>query len=139
MTWPLTSFPKGTTSLLPLYLSGMFLNTSLKETIDDTKLGISTPTAGFPGIGASIRISLAAKANLISSCKDIILLTLVPVSNFNSYFVIEGPIEILLIEAWTPNSFKTAVNLSALSTAWFLFSPCFLLTTLCKRDNGGKW
>ena len=46
-----------------------------------------------------------------------ILLTLVPVSNFNSYFVIEGPIEILLIEAWTPNSFKTAVNLSALSTA----------------------
>ena len=84
---------------MPLYLSGMFLNTSLKETIDDTKLGISTPTAGFPGIGASIRISLAAKANLISSCKDIILLTLVPVSNFNSYFVIEGPIEILLIEA----------------------------------------
>ena len=99
MTLLLTSLPKGTTSLLTLYLSGMFLNTSLKETIDDTKLGISTPTAGFPGIGASIRISLAAKANLISSCKDIILLTLVPVSNFNSYFVIEGPIEILLIEA----------------------------------------
>ena len=46
----------------------MSLITSLKVTIEATLLGISTPTAALPGIGASIRMSLAAKANLISSC-----------------------------------------------------------------------
>ena len=96
--------PKGTNNLLSCKSFGMSLITSLKLTIVATLLGISTPTAGLPGIGASIRISFAAKANFISSCNCIILLTRVPVSNFNSYLVTDGPIKISLIVAFTPNS-----------------------------------
>ena len=42
------------------------------------------PTADFPGIGASIRISTAAKLIFKSSCKPIIRLTFVPFAGSNS-------------------------------------------------------
>ena len=92
----------------------------------------------MPGIGASIRISFAAKANLISSCNCIILLTLIPVSSFNSYLVTEGPIKISLIEALTPNSWRTLVNASAFSKAFPLLSPDFLETGFFNTDKKSK-
>ena len=49
------------------------------------------PTADFPGIGASIRISTAAKLIFKSSCKPIIRLTFVPFAGSNSYRVTVGP------------------------------------------------
>ena len=42
--------------------------------------GTSIPMAAFPGIGASIRISAAARFNLISSESPTILLTFTPIS-----------------------------------------------------------
>lgn len=41
--------------------------------------GTSIPIAAFPGIGASIRISVAARFSLISSARPTILDTLRPV------------------------------------------------------------
>ena len=46
--------------------------------------GTSMPTAAFPGIGASIRISAAARFSLMSSASPTILLTFTPISGCNS-------------------------------------------------------
>src|SRR5699024_6147680 len=62
-----------------------------KLTVVDDWLGTSIPTRLVPGIGASIRISLAASAILISSCKAVILETLTPFSTDNSKRVTLGP------------------------------------------------
>ena len=53
---------------------------SRKETTTFCLLGTSMPTAAFPGIGASIRISAAARFSLISSARLTILLTFTPIS-----------------------------------------------------------
>ncbi len=53
---------------------------SRNRTITFSLLGTSMPTAAFPGIGASIRISAAARFSLISSARFTILLTLTPIS-----------------------------------------------------------
>ena len=42
--------------------------------------GTSIPTAAFPGIGASIRISVTARFILISSARFVIFETFVPIS-----------------------------------------------------------
>ena len=49
-------------------------------TVEFSLFGTSIPTAAFPGIGASIRISAAARFNLISSASPTILLTFTPIS-----------------------------------------------------------
>ncbi|MDC9439229.1 hypothetical protein PSL64_17740, partial [Clostridioides difficile] len=53
--------------------------------------GISTPTKDLPGIGASIRVSFAAKARAKSSDKLTTRETFVPVANLISYLVIDVP------------------------------------------------
>ena len=65
--------------------------TSLTGTLKVVLLGISTPTVVFPGIGASIRTSLAAKARAISLDKPVILLTFVPFFIATSNCVTVGP------------------------------------------------
>ncbi|MNN74947.1 hypothetical protein D3C81_1912070 [compost metagenome] len=54
--------------------------TSRIVTSDTSLFGTSMPIADLPGIGASIRISLAAKAKAISSVKLTIRLTFTPIS-----------------------------------------------------------
>ena len=66
------------------------------------------------------------------------MLTLVPVSNFNSYFVTDGPIKISLIDAITPNSLSTVVKASAFFKAFPLLSPDFFVTGFFNNDNAGK-
>ncbi len=66
--------------------------TSDNMTGREVLLGISIPTLLLPGIGASIRMSLAAKASLRSSFKLVILLTLTPRPKVNSNCVTVGPI-----------------------------------------------
>ena len=87
---PSNDLPRGiSNNLLGLVLPASHI--SRKPTIATSALGISTPTKDFPGIGASIRISLAAKANAKSSDKLTTRETFVPVANLISYFVIDGP------------------------------------------------
>ena len=67
-------------------------NISLNATALTDSFGISIPIVLFPGIGAWIRTSFAAKANAISLLIDKILLTLVPAGTTISYCVTAGPI-----------------------------------------------
>ena len=73
------------------------------------------PTAAFPGIGASIRISAAAMFSLMSSAKPVIRLTFVPISGCNSYLVTDGPLLTLVISTFTPKFASTCFNLFAVS------------------------
>ncbi|MNW68419.1 hypothetical protein D3C74_471860 [compost metagenome] len=54
--------------------------TSRMVTTDTSGLGTSIPMADLPGIGASIRISLAARASAISSVRFTMRLTFTPIS-----------------------------------------------------------
>ena len=72
---PDTSFPKATDNG---ELSSSFTNTSFIVTNSFTVFGISIPIRDLPGIGASIRTSLAARFSAISLLKLTILLTFVP-------------------------------------------------------------
>ena len=80
------SLPKQTGNFISeLIILGLQLsNTSLIATPTGFLLGISIPTVVLPGIGASIRTSIAAKARAISLDKPVILLILVPFLTANS-------------------------------------------------------
>ncbi len=65
---------------------------SRKETVAISELGTSIPIKDFPGIGASIRTSLAARASAKSSARFEIRLTRTPTAGLISYLVTEGPI-----------------------------------------------
>ena len=99
---PPISLPTAKESLDLLSLNSLDSNKSRSITPEVSLLGTSIPTAAFPGIGASIRISAAARFNLISSANPTILLTFTPVSGCNSYLVTEGPQLTLLIVTFTP-------------------------------------
>ena len=65
---------------------------SRKETVAISELGTSIPTRDFPGIGASIRTSLAARARAKSSARLEMRLTRTPTAGLTSYLVTDGPI-----------------------------------------------
>ena len=85
---PDTSLPNATDSG---ELSSSLTKTSFIVTSSFTVLGISIPINDLPGIGASIRTSLAAKFSAISLLKFTILLTLVPGVGNIWNCVIDGP------------------------------------------------
>ena len=60
------SFPRPTASILFSLGAGSLDNISLKDTAEFTLLGSSIPIVLFPGIGAYILTSLAAKLRAIS-------------------------------------------------------------------------
>ena len=75
---------------------------SLNDTMLILLFGTSIPINDLPGIGASIRTSLAANASAMSSVKLTILLTLTPTAGWTSNFVTEGPKLALTTFASTP-------------------------------------
>ena len=88
---PSTAFPRG----ISRSLAGSVLDcshNSRKETVAISELGTSIPTRDFPGIGASIRTSLAARAKAKSSARLEMRLTRTPTAGLTSYLVTEGPI-----------------------------------------------
>ena len=90
-TEPLTALPRGISrSLLASVLD--WSQSSRKVTVAISELGTSIPTRDFPGIGASIRTSLAARARAKSSARLEIRLTRTPTAGLTSYLVTEGPI-----------------------------------------------
>ena len=84
-------------------------------------------------------MSAVASARLISSCNWSILLTRVPVSNFNSYFVIVGPIKAFSIVALTPNCFKTVVKRAAFLFAEVLSFEALFVDFVDNKLSGGRW
>ena len=106
------SFPSPTARMFFLFVGGIIERTSLKDTDEFTLLGSSIPIVFFPGMGAWILTSLAARARAISLWIDNSLLTLVPAFNSSSYWVTVGP-----IFTWTifPLISKTARICSSLA------------------------
>ena len=90
-TEPLTAFPKGISSN---FLSSVLdcSQSSRKVTVAISEFGTSIPTKDLPGIGASIRTSLAAKARAKSSARLEMRLTRTPTAGLTSYLVTDGPI-----------------------------------------------
>ena len=78
------SLPKAIVNLDSALLNLSDAITSLIYTASLTSFGISIPTVPLPGIGASIRIALAARLSAISSARLTILLTLTPGAGSNS-------------------------------------------------------
>ena len=111
---------------------------SLKYTILFSLFGTSIPTADFPGIGASIRISAAARLNLISSVRPTILLTFTPCSGSNSYLVTEGPQLILVTVTPTPKLCNVCCSLIAVALYSFSEKALLFLTGFFKRSVGGN-
>lgn len=95
------------------------------------------PIADLPGIGASIRISAAARFNLISSARFTILLTFTPCSGCNSNCVTDGPQLILVIVTWTRNlqCFCSFVQSDAVLLCCYF--PLFFFP-FSNKDTGGN-
>ena len=75
---PPISFPTANESFDGKSLNAFDSRRSLSATVLFSLFGTSMPTAAFPGIGASILISVAARLSLISSDSPTILLTFTP-------------------------------------------------------------
>lgn len=109
---PVISRPKPICNFDPGLLCCFESITSRKETIATSELGTSIPMADFPGIGASILISFAAKASARSSFRLTILLTLTPTSGWTSYFVTAGPRCTWVTLAFTPKLWNVRSSLA---------------------------
>ena len=92
-------------------------NISLIRTICLFLLGISMPTAAFPGIGASILMDCAASLRAMSSERFLILLILTPGAGLISYLVTVGPRLIWDMDACTPYSASVLIRFCAVSVS----------------------
>ena len=91
IVFPPISFPTANVTLDFALINSGLSKSSRKVTVFLFAFGTSIPTAAFPGIGASIRMSDAARLSLISSARRVILFTLTPCSGTSSYRVTLGP------------------------------------------------
>ncbi len=91
MILPPISFPTANVTGDFDLVNSSLSSSSLKPTEPGSGFGTSMPTADLPGIGASILMLCAARLNLRSSARFVILLTLTPCSGNNSYLVTVGP------------------------------------------------
>ncbi|MPM38049.1 hypothetical protein SDC9_84672 [bioreactor metagenome] len=118
-TTPEISRPNGTSNSLSVCFWPSI--TSRKDTTLTSLFGTSMPMKDLPGIGASMRISFAAKAKARSSLRFTILLTFTPTAGWISYFVTAGPRFAFVTLASTPklanvsSSFLTFFSIVAYS------------------------
>ena len=87
--------------------------TPKSRTSADFRFGISTPTARFPGIGASTRIDSAAKFSAILSLRFSILLSFTPLCGTKVYCVTRGPIFAASISTSILNSLSVSLIVRA--------------------------
>ncbi len=120
---PLIFLPTAKASFDLCFLNSALSSSSRRTTGEFSLFGTSMPTAAFPGIGASIRISVAARFSLISSESFVIWFTFTPCSSFNSYCVTAGPQLILLTVTRTPKLCKVFWSFSAVSFNSLSFIP----------------
>ena len=81
---PAISLPKATGTPPTEFLKTSVSRTSRRHTGVTFLFGTSIPTAALPGMGASIRISVAASFKARSSARCTILLTFTPAAGSNS-------------------------------------------------------
>ena len=122
------------------FLNDSASSKSLRYTMLFSLLGTSIPTADLPGMGASIRISAAARLSLISSVSPTILLTFTPCSGKSSYRVTAGPQLIFVTVTPTPKLWRVCCSLMAVA----LYSspekePAFLAPFLSRLVGGNTY
>ncbi|CDD80968.1 putative uncharacterized protein [Dialister sp. CAG:357] len=134
--FPVISFPKATRICPFPFWNSSLARTSLRGTGIILLFGISIPTADLPGIGASMRICVAASAIASSFDKPSILLTLTPISGLSSNLVTVGPTLALITFAPTPK--LASVDSMILALCWI--SSCLACTgpSVCSSDSGGN-
>ena len=93
------------------------------------------PTAAFPGIGASIRIPVAARLRAMSSERFTILLTFTPWLGVSSYLVTVGPLFICTTFAETPKLWSVSSSFLAFSS---ISSPPVYSGSFPRRSRGGN-
>ena len=84
------------------------------------------PTADLPGIGASMRMWVAARAMASSLERPSILLTLTPTSGRSSNLVTVGPTLAWITLAMTPKLFKVDSIIDAFLATSLWLSPLAL-------------
>ncbi|CAG5138070.1 Uncharacterised protein [Streptococcus pneumoniae] len=115
---PLTAFPKGISKKFSAFVCDCS-HSSRKDTVAISELGTSIPIRDFPGIGASIRTSLAAKARARSSDRLEMRLTLTPTAGLTSYLVTDGPISARSTVTLIPKLAKVASKILIFSLTIF--------------------
>ena len=137
VTFPPMSFPTAKDILEELFLNSGDSRRSRSMTALFSLFGTSIPTAAFPGIGASIRISAAARFSLISSARPTILLTLTPISGCNSYLVTDGPLQVPIHFVWTPKLRNASTMVFAFVSSSLSMSSCALPGIISSRSAVG--
>src|SRR5699024_9307134 len=113
-TWatPAMSLPRAMVRGLVMWRK-LWLSKMLRMLTDDRlRLGTSMPTAGLPGMGASMRMSATARFRARSSAREVMRLILTPAMGCTSYRVTAGPREISSTRVLTP-------KLSSVSTSFW--------------------
>ena len=123
---PVTSLPRASGNFDFRFLNSSVSKISFNSRVSLFLLGTSIPTALLPGIGASILISVVARASAKLSERLNILLTLTPAARLISYEVIVGPLLTPITFASTPKLFSVSCIILMLS----LISLPFVLLLL---------
>ena len=114
-------------------------NTLRMDTAVFLWLGTSMPTAGLPGMGASIRTSATARFRAISSASEVMRLILTPAMGCTSYRVTEGPREISSTRVRTPKAFQRVHQLLGVGLQLLLAPGSLSSCDFSNSSMGGYW
>ena len=102
-------------------------------------LGTSMPTAGLPGMGASMRTSATARFRAISSASEVMRLILTPAMGCTSYRVTEGPREISSTRVRTPKLSSVSTSFWALAFSSSCAPGSVSSCDFSNSSMGGYW
>ena len=122
MYLPELSLPRPTAIFEGCRRASAHSNTSRRRTISTLSLGISTPTAALPGIGASMRTDMAARRMAISSESAVMRLTFTPGAGCSSKRVTAGPWAMPTRRVSMPKEFSVSISMSAFSMSASLWA-----------------
>ena len=138
LTFPAISFPTANAIFDRALLNSSDSTSSLNDTATLCLFGTSIPTAAFPGIGASILMSAAARLSFMSSARFTILLTFTPISGVISNLVTAGPQLILFTFAFTPKTLSVCSSFAAVSISSACVFPVLPPFAFARRSTVGN-
>ena len=140
IAFPAMSFPTANVIFDSDFLNAAESMISLAVTMLILSFSISMPTAGFPGIGASILMLLASMLSAISSARFFMPLTFTPLFGWTSYLVTVGPCVTLVTCASMLKLCSVSSSFIAFALRMFSSSAAFPfdLFALFKRSIGGN-
>ena len=100
--------------------------------------GTSTPTAAFPGIGATMRMDCAFMASARSSASDAIRFTFTPGAGATSYWVTTGPVVRPTIFPSTRNVWSVSMSFSPICSISDSSVPSSVVLAGSSRSSGGS-